>query len=115
MKVLRCVEFASGVAVKCRDSVFVSDHSTNNVHDLSTPVCLVRVSQDSIIMKLQTPHHFKYRKPGRLVTMGSTFLVCFEYISFGSTGFVLYHGDDPIPTRVLDQSDGLTNALAITT
>ncbi len=101
VKMLTCVKFAASVAVKSSDYVFVIDWNSKSV-------CLVHVSKNSIIMKLQAPTQMKDIEPIHLTAMGSTLLV-----QFGDNCLVLYRNDDPHPTRVLQSPEA--RVISITT
>ncbi len=98
---LRCVGNAWSVCVNTADTVFVVDMDTMSV-------CLVNVSMDTVIMRLETPAHV-WGDPYHVSVIGQTVMVC-----YGSNTLVTYDSDSLTPGHVLQTPEGLGSVTGIT-
>ncbi len=99
---LWCVRNAANVCLYTADTVFVVDWDTSSV-------CLVSVSSDTVIRRLERPAKAR-SEPRHISVLGQTLLV-----SYGRNTLVTYHTDSPIPGRVLHTPEGLDQVTSITT
>ena len=99
---LKCVGFARSVCVNTADTVFVCDWRTESV-------CLVSVSSDTVIRRLERPAQV-LGLPYYVSVLGQTVLVCY----YDNT-LVTYRSDSPTPGQVLQKPEGLETVTSITT
>ena len=99
---LRCVRDACSICVNTADTVFVCDRDTESV-------CLVNVSTDTVIRRLEKPAQ-EQNSPYHISVLWQTVLVCYDY-----TTLVIYRTDSPTPGRVLQTPEGLGRVISITT
>ncbi len=95
---LKCVKHARSICVNT--SAFLCDRDTD--------VCLVSVSSDTVIRRLEKPAQVR-GLPSRVSVLGETVLAC-----YGDNTLVTYRSDNPTPGRVL-QTPGLERVESITT
>ncbi len=96
---LKCVRDARSVCVYTADIVFVGDWGTRSV-------CLVNVSTDTVIRRLERPVR---DDPCQMFVLGQTVLVC-----YGDNTLVTYRSDSWTPGRVLQTPEGLDEVTSIT-
>ncbi len=99
---LMCVGNAVSVCVNTADTVFVGDWDTPSV-------CLVNVSSDTVIRRLERPVQV-LGLPYYVSVLGQTVLVCY----YDAT-LVTYRTDIPTPGQVLQTPEGLERVTSITT
>ncbi len=99
---LKCVGDPWSICVNTADTVFVCDWGTLSV-------CLVNVSSDTVIRRLERPAQIQ-DLPRHISVLGHTVLVC-----YGDNTLVTYHSDSPTPGRVLQTPEGLDEVRSITT
>ena len=103
---LRCARHAWSVCVNTADTVFVCDWDTKSV-------CLVNVSSDTVIRRLERPVQVR-GYPYHVSVLGQTVLVCYIDVNLVTT-LVTYHSDSPTPGQVLQTPEGLEYVTSITT
>ncbi len=101
VKTLTCVAGACGVAVNGKDSVFIGDSVTGLV-------CLVDVTKDRVIKKLQKPVDLRSAPPRCISAMDGQVLV-----AYGRNDLMMYYSD-LTPARVLHTPHGLETVSSIT-
>ncbi len=99
---LMCVEGTASLAVNTADTVFVCARE-------SSSVCLVSVSEDTVIRLLKAPVHLPYY-PNHVSVLGETVLVC-----YGDNTLVAYQRHSPTSGRILETPEGLEKVTSITT
>ncbi len=100
---LKCVPRAVSVAVNTVDTLFVCDKGTKSV-------CLVSVSADRVIRRLETPAQLGRYTPEQVAVLGATVLVCYSVNTL-----VIYRTDSPSPGQRLTIADGPIEVSSITT
>ncbi len=92
---LRCVRYARSICVNTADTVFVCDWDTDSV-------CLVSVSSDRVIRRLERPAQIRGH-PYHVSVLGQTVLVFYDY----NNTLVTYRSNSPTPDHVLQALGGL--------
>ncbi len=98
---LMCVCSARSICVNTADTVFVSDWDTKSV-------CLVSVSSDTVIRRLERPAQVR-GDPEHVSVVGHKVLVC-----FGENTLVAYRSDRPTAGQIIQAPEGLEKVYSIT-
>ncbi len=99
VKILKCAKEAVSVAVKSRDSLLVCD-------TLDRRVCVVRVSTDTVVTKLQPTGE----PPTHVSVTADSVLVC-----YGIRKLIIYRRSTLTPERLLERPGDLRRVFGITT
>ncbi len=100
---LTCVERARSLAVYTEDTVYICDRTSNTV-------CLVSVSTDTVVSRLEKPEQVGGYTPDHVSVLGETILVC-----YGKNTLVAFHSDSPTLGQVLQTPEGLVDVSSIST
>ncbi len=100
---LTCVEAPTCLSFDAAGTLYVCDNA-------SKFVCLVNVSTNTVIRRLDKPALVGDYKPRRLSVLGRVVLVC-----YGANTLVIHNVDSPTPGQVLHTPEGLREVSSITT